>query len=73
MNKTGKVIKVWAYATTDGELWLEESEAETHQYILNFREWRQNNICIGGEWDSEMVANKILEDWRVTRRGEEDE
>jgi hypothetical protein len=57
------------FVTEDGKTFHDHSKARSHQARQRFHEWCQKNICVGGEWSSEMVANAILEEWIVTKRG----
>ena len=54
--------------TSDGKFFFKEdkAKAEAHEAEVQFRRWCGTNICVGGEWSSQMVATRILEDWVVT-------
>lgn len=52
----------------DGRTFDTEEEALEHLKELEFLQWCERNICVGGEWSSSMVARAILENFVVTRR-----
>ena len=56
------------WITSDGVAHSTEKEAFDHQEAVYFTEWCMKNICVGGEWTSEQVANAILEEWMVRPR-----
>jgi hypothetical protein len=53
------------WQTSDGLFWRDQGPAQEWQNDLNFRNWCSENVCVGGEWDSRMVASAILEHWHV--------
>lgn len=58
------------YLASDGRFFFKDdkTEAETYELILEFRRWCSENVCIGGDWSSQMIASRILEDWIVSPR-----
>ena len=54
---------VWT--TSDGTRHSTEQAAWAHEAANNFRAWCRKNICGGGEWSADMVANEILEHFTV--------
>ena len=62
------LANVQGYLTSDGKFFFKDdkSNAEAYQQYLDFRRWCSDNICRGGEWSSQMVAQAILEHWHVT-------
>jgi len=42
--------------------------AEVHERVHDFRTWCMTNICVGGEWSSDMVSESILEHWDMKRK-----
>lgn len=49
----------------DGTFYETQQEAEQHERVTRFRRWCDKNICCGGPWTSRMVADALLEEWRV--------
>lgn len=58
------------WITTDGSLFALKGDAEKYEGDYQFRKWCNENICVGGEWTSQMVAHAILEHWKVARASE---
>lgn len=67
---------VHAYKTEDGTLFEIEqmnpaasmAEALAHDKEWAFRKWCEQNICVGGEWSSRMVADAIIAEWHMEKR-----
>lgn len=57
--------RVQCWRTSDGALHTDEIDAKRHEGEVEFRKWCEKEICIGGEWNSRMVADRVLEDWWV--------
>ena len=58
------------WKATDGTFHTTRSDAEKHERIQAFKTWCETNICRGGEWSAEMVAEEILANWHVTSKTE---
>lgn len=58
--------EVKAYQTIDKKLFSSKEEAERHEAEILFRFWCDKEICRGGPWDSQMVADEILDYWNLT-------
>lgn len=54
--------------TSDGQIFSCRGHAKEHEEKLEFKQWCEDNICIGGEWNSDMVVSAILEFWDVKRK-----
>lgn len=56
---------VQGWKTTDDKIWGSLEDAYFHQHKLNFHTWCCENICVGGSWSADMVAEMILKHWSV--------
>lgn len=68
MNIVDKVEELTVFKTSDGKFHETMDAACDHQEKIYFREWCRNNICVGGEWSSDMVSDAILNNWKVEER-----
>ncbi len=55
-----KIEEIQAFKTTDGRTHDTLQKACDHQQEIDFHQWCQENICRGGDWASDMVAEEIL-------------
>ena len=61
-----KVMEIPSFKTSDGKIFENLQKAQAHEAEWQFFNWCRNNICRGGEWDADMVANAIWEKWGET-------
>lgn len=52
----------------DGSLHPTLEAAIEYERVMRFRDWCERNVCCGGPWTSQMVADAILEEWIVTNK-----
>lgn len=57
----GEITSTPAFQTTDGKLFIKQSEAEDHQTLLNFKEWYTDNQLYGNIPGSEIEFNDMCE------------
>lgn len=64
------LANVQGFLASDGKFFFKDKkdEAETHERMLEFRIWCHDNICRGGEWSADMVAQEILMYWIPVKR-----
>lgn len=65
MSTVGKIEERTVFISSDGKFHDSMDEACDHQERVDFQEWCYLNICRGGEWSASMVADAILDSWRV--------
>lgn len=65
-----QVEEVRMWQTTDGKKFHDHDAACDYQERINFMRWCRDNICRGGEWSAQMVAEEVLQYWKVEPRGE---
>ena len=70
MNTVEKIEEVTMFKASDGTCYPTMDEACDYQEALEFRQWCEKNICVGGEWSAQMVATEILRYWNVKPRYE---
>ena len=59
---------VAAFRTSDNKLHDSREAAEKHERHHEFRNWCENNVCIGGEWTASMITEAILANFEVLKR-----
>lgn len=65
MNTVEKIEEVTMFKASDGTLHPTMDAACDYQEALEFQQWCEKNICVGGEWSAKMVSAEILKNWRV--------
>lgn len=61
------ISKIQCWKASDGRVFETESAALFHERVELFHTWCRENICVGGEWSSDMVAAAILREWAVSK------
>lgn len=56
------------YTTSDGTIFVSRLDAEQYEARWEFRNWCRDNICRGGEWDSDMVCTAIWGAFHVAKK-----
>ena len=65
------IEKIDGWRGSDGVVYDTRREAELAQAKYDFFQWCEDNLCRGGEWSANMVADAIWEKWYVNLRGPE--
>jgi hypothetical protein len=64
------LTNVQGFLASDGKFFFKDQgqAASVYEAELQFKAWCRLNICVGGEWSSDMVSKAILEYWTVNMR-----
>lgn len=57
--------QVTLWKSVDGKTFDTREEALAWEKSEEFRKWCEYNICCGGHWTANMVAQAILSQWDV--------